>query len=99
MTGNRGWFPSMVISRVYNQHRIRKMELFTPISYTKKRILLNILKLSTSQYSKVRKAAQRVMKMSLKNYPNTYVIMAPHIIEILKKDPTEHHDAYKVLYN
>lgn len=96
MTGNNGWFPSLVLSRVNSQHHIRKLSVSPVLTETHKTILMNLMTLSTSQYSEIRMRAQEKVEMALGYFPNAYIILTPHIIQILQQDPTVHHDAYKV---
>lgn len=96
MTGSLGWFPNLVLVRVTSQHQMRKLCTTPVLTETHKRILLHLLKLSTSQYSRIRMRAQESLVIALGYFPNAYIFLTPHIIEILERDPTDHHDAYKV---
>lgn len=88
----------LVIARVSGQHQIRRM-CGTPVfTETHKTILMNIMKLSTSRYSRIRSKAQDVIQIALGYFPNAYPILLPYIVEILQRDPTAHHDAYKVSF-
>ncbi|XP_016837530.1 proteasome activator complex subunit 4 [Nasonia vitripennis] len=99
MTGNFAWFPTLVLARVNSQHRMRKYCTTAVLTETHKNILLQLLKLSTSQYCIIRIMAQQSLNAALSYFPNAYLVLTPYIIEILKLDPTEHHDAYKgILY-
>ncbi|XP_008209740.1 proteasome activator complex subunit 4 [Nasonia vitripennis] len=99
MTGSLGWFPNLVLVRVNSQHQMRKLCTTPVLTETHISILLHLLKLSTSQYSRIRMRAQESLVMALGYFPNAYIALKPHIIEILERDPTDHHDAYKgILY-
>lgn len=96
LTGNLGWFPTIILTRAHSQHFIRKMCTVPVFTETHKKILMCVFKLSISQYSKIRIRAQETIQIALSIFPNAYLILMPHIIEILHRNPTEHHDAYKV---
>lgn len=96
MTGSFGWFPTLVLSRVNSQHRMRKLCTTSVLTETHKNILLQLLKLSTSQYCIIRIMAQQSLGVALSYFPNAYTVLTPHIVEILELDPMDHHDAYKV---
>lgn len=96
MTGNNGWFPSLVLSRVNSQHHIRKLSATPVLTETHRTILMHLMTLSTSRYSEIRIRAQEKVEIALGYFPNAYIVLTPYIIKILQQDPTVHHDAYKV---
>lgn len=96
LTGNLGWFPTLILTRAHSQHYIRKMCTSPVFTETHKKILMNVFKLSISQYSKIRMRSQETIQIALSIFPNAYLVLMPHIIEILQRNPTEHHDAFKV---
>lgn len=96
MTGDSGWFPSLIITRVNAQHIIRKACTVLQFTETHKNIILQLLKLSTSRYSKIRIHAQDTIQIALGIFPYAYKFFVPYIIEYLSLDPVENHDAYKV---
>ena len=96
MTGCQGWFPELISTRVYSLHHVRQMCNTILLTESHKNILMNLLKLATSQYSRIRAKAQETILYALSCYPNAYKIMVPHFIEILQLDPMEHHEAFKV---
>ncbi|XP_058809543.1 proteasome activator complex subunit 4-like isoform X2 [Phymastichus coffea] len=90
---------NLLLARVSGQHQIRRMCRTPVFTETHKTILMNIMKLSTSQYSRIRSKAQDMIQIALGYFPNVYPVLLPYITNILQKDPTVHHDAYKgILY-
>ena len=98
MIGDLGWFPSLILTRVNAQHLIRKACTVLQFTETHKNIMLHLLKLSTSRYSKIRIRAQDTIRLALGIFPYSYKILLPYIIEYLRLDPVKNHDAYKVCF-
>ncbi|XP_016837415.1 uncharacterized protein LOC100678804 [Nasonia vitripennis] len=62
-------------------------------------VMLRNIKPGCVGYSTVRRAAQESLIRAFCYFPNAYIALTPHIIEILERDPTNHHDAQKdILY-
>jgi proteasome activator subunit 4 len=96
MTGNNGWLPILILERANLQHQKRKVCTTPVFTKTHQTILINVLKLCTSQYSVIRLRAQETIQLALGYFPNAYIVLTPIITEILERDPIVHHSAYKV---
>ncbi|XP_055375207.1 proteasome activator complex subunit 4-like [Condylostylus longicornis] len=85
----------VVANRVLTQQTGR-IEMDSPdFSQTHKKIMLLLLKLSTSHYSAVRQLAQSKLAFMFSIYPLSFCHISDEIIEYLKLDPNEHHEAFK----
>lgn len=96
LTGNKGYLPYYLMQRVSLQHELRKAHTTRAMTQTSQDIILNLFKLSISQYSRIRMKAQSVLSEITKDFPNAYQTLIPHMIEVLQRDTEVHHDAYKV---
>ncbi|XP_014204670.1 proteasome activator complex subunit 4B [Copidosoma floridanum] len=99
LTGCKGWFVTYKLARVYMLQGLRRQSADYPTTETHKSILLNLFKLSISHYPGVRIKSQDAILNSLMFFGKVDVILLPDIIEVLQRDPTAHHDAFKgILY-
>lgn len=96
ITGNKGYLPRTLLERVFLQHALRKEHAVRALTETSKNIILSLFKLSTSHYSEIRIKAQYILTENLKDFPNAYQILIPHIVEVLGKDTEVHRAAYNV---
>uniref|UniRef100_A0A1B6EFE2 Proteasome activator complex subunit 4 C-terminal domain-containing protein n=1 Tax=Clastoptera arizonana TaxID=38151 RepID=A0A1B6EFE2_9HEMI len=62
---------------------------------THQEIMLNLLELSTSQYSEVRKKAQCNLNSACKFYPTAHHVLIPKLVDILNNNSDELHDQFK----
>lgn len=85
-----------LIERIDLQHEFRKGWTAYHFTETHKKIMLNLLDLSTSKYSKIRSKSQTTLALALDGFPHAYMVLAPHIIKFLSCNTELEHDAYKV---
>ncbi|KAF7990670.1 hypothetical protein HCN44_000475 [Aphidius gifuensis] len=86
-----------ILERCHLQHEIRIFSRFYPLTEYHKFIMLQLFKLSTTTYAQVRIHSQDVLFSALGYFPTSRNIFIPDILELLAKDPEEHHDAHKGL--
>lgn len=93
---NKQHIRSLLIERTVLQHESRVLEgAVCDLTHTHRRIMENLLKLSTSQYSQVRSKAQGTLNSVFQYFPYSYKLVLPELVEYLKKDPIENHDQFK----
>ncbi|KAG5672273.1 hypothetical protein PVAND_002412 [Polypedilum vanderplanki] len=86
---------AVVATRVIIQQDLRD-ELSSPcFTVTHYKILLNLIKLSTSHYSAIRSTAQSRLFRMLNIYCFSYRSIVDTMIEYLKLDPNENHESFK----
>ncbi|XP_054011040.1 proteasome activator complex subunit 4B-like isoform X2 [Hylaeus anthracinus] len=97
--GNKGLMGPFVLQCAEIQHETRVHSQFSNLTQTHKEIMLELFALATSRYADVRSQAQSSLSRALQHLSYSYTFIVPQIIDILKKDAEENHDAYKgVLY-
>ena len=82
--------------RIISQHESRVHYQTFLFTETHKHIMEKLLELSTSRYAKVRNVAQLLLSDAMSYYPYSYKVLVPYLLDILGKDPAEHHEAFKV---
>lgn len=88
---------SVVAKRALIQQSCRD-ELSKPaFTNTHKKIMIRLLKLSTSHYSVVRSSAQSKLLQMIKIYQFSYRAIIDEVLEIMKQDPNENHESVKGL--
>ncbi|XP_058802846.1 proteasome activator complex subunit 4A-like [Phymastichus coffea] len=95
ITGDKGYFPTILLTRVEIQHALRNVQSARSFTATSKNIVMNLFKLSISQYSAIRSLAQTILLDVMNDYPNAYQFITDEIIEVFDRDTETHHDAYK----
>ncbi|XP_051160943.1 proteasome activator complex subunit 4-like [Leptopilina boulardi] len=99
---HKDWNIEIVWERLLLQQEYRVMLQTYIITETHKHIILQLLELATSRYAKIRITAQSVLADITNVLPSNSgidQILLSYILDILSKDTTEYHDAYKgVLY-
>lgn len=86
---------AVVATRVIIQQDLRdeiSNPLFTP---THRRVMLNLITLSTSQYSAIRSTAQSTLFKMFGTYFFAYRSVTDEIVKYLQLDPNENHEAFK----
>ncbi|KAF2365248.1 Proteasome activator Blm10 mid region [Trinorchestia longiramus] len=87
----------LMVQRAHLQHLSRTLEDVEslPFTHTHKRILDTGLKLSTSNYSQVRKGGQQLLRNIFAQFPCSYLLLIPQLEHNLALNPQEHHKAFK----
>ncbi|KZC11232.1 Proteasome activator complex subunit 4 [Dufourea novaeangliae] len=99
LVGNKGLIRPFVLQRAEIQHETRVVSQYFNLTETHKKIIFELLTLSTSRYANVRSQAQWSLFRALQEFTYSYTLIIPQLIDILRKDVEDHHDAYKgVLY-
>ncbi|CAL1268746.1 unnamed protein product [Larinioides sclopetarius] len=98
--GQKKHIRSLLIDRILLQHELRISERYILYFTNMHQLLMkDLLNLSTSHYSEVRKRAQNVLQNCLVHNGSAYKIILPHILENLHKDPMMCHEEFKgILY-
>jgi proteasome activator subunit 4 len=87
--------PNIISTRAMIQHDYR-IETATPqFTKTHHQLMLDLLELSTSQYSVVRSSAQSKLFKMFATYAFAYRSIIDNIAELLSIDPNENHEAFK----
>lgn len=86
-----------LLERTYLQHEIRRYSRFYVLTDFHKFIMLQLFKLSISTYAQVRMNAQDVLFATSGYFSTSRTAFIPEILELLAKDPEDHHDAHKGL--
>ncbi|XP_076166569.1 proteasome activator complex subunit 4 isoform X2 [Ptiloglossa arizonensis] len=96
---NKGLLRPVVLQCAEIQHKMRVHSQVFNLTQTHKEIMFELLALATSRYANVRSQAQSSLSRALQHLSYSYTFIVPQLIDILKKDVEENHDAYKgVLY-
>ncbi|XP_031825586.1 proteasome activator complex subunit 4A isoform X2 [Nomia melanderi] len=95
LVGNKGLLKPFVLQRANIQHETRIRSQNFNLTETHKEIMLQLFTLSTSRYPDVRSQAQCHLFLALQHFHYSYVFIVPRLLDILKMDPEEHHNAYK----
>ncbi|GIY87913.1 proteasome activator complex subunit 4 [Caerostris extrusa] len=100
LLGQKKHIRSLLIDRVLLQHELRISEKYKLyFSSTHEQLMKDLLNLSTSHYSEVRRRAQAVLQNCLYHNGSSYKIILPDMLENLRKDPMICHEQFKgVLY-
>ncbi|KYQ53699.1 Proteasome activator complex subunit 4 [Trachymyrmex zeteki] len=99
LVGNKSHIASVIMDRCDIQHEIRSIAQSVALTETHKRIIFELFTLTIGRYADVRSKAQASLFSVFKTFSFSYMLIMPRLIDILKKDTEEHHDAYKgVLY-
>ncbi|CAL1268748.1 unnamed protein product [Larinioides sclopetarius] len=95
--GQKKHIRSLLIDRILLQHELRISERYILYFTNMHQLLMkDLLNLSTSHYSEVRKRAQNVLQNCLVHNGSAYKIILPHILENLHKDPMMCHEEFKI---
>ncbi|XP_063991508.1 proteasome activator complex subunit 4B-like [Diachasmimorpha longicaudata] len=86
-----------IIERTELQHEMRIYLTFYSLRPFHKDIMLQLFNLATSTYADVRTSSQDVLFVAFVYFPYSYKFMMPHLVEMLSRDPEEHHEAHKGL--
>ncbi|KAL7303557.1 hypothetical protein TKK_0003717 [Trichogramma kaykai] len=95
MTGSRAWFPRLVLTRAQDQHGLRTLGPTMTFTETHRRVLMNLMDLNCSRYSKVRQKTQSIIEGAVMFFPQAPLVILPRVIDVLKSDPDENHEAFK----
>ncbi|GFW26343.1 proteasome activator complex subunit 4 [Trichonephila clavipes] len=100
LCGQKRHIRSLLIDRVLLQHELRISERYKLYFTNMHQLLMkDLMNLSTSHYSEVRKRAQSVLTDCLNHNGSAYKTILPDILENLQKDPMTCHEEFKgVLY-
>lgn len=86
---------AVVATRIIIQQDLRD-EISTPLfTSTHRQIMMNLIALSTSQYSAIRSTAQSTLFKMFGTYFFAYRSVTDDIVKFLQLDPNEHHEAFK----
>lgn len=98
--GEKKHIRSHLIDRIHLQHELRVAERFKRFfTETHVQLMKDLLKLSTSHYSEIRKSAQTVLQSCMNCFHSSCRIIFPEILELLQLDPTTCHEEFKgILY-
>ncbi|GLH02190.1 Proteasome activator complex subunit 4 [Gryllus bimaculatus] len=95
LVGEKRHLRALLIDRAVLQHEVLLERGNFCITPTHKLIMLNLLTLSTSQYSEVRARAQGKLFTAMDIFPYSYVILIPKLLENLKKNTLIEHEQFK----
>nr|XP_033324313.1 proteasome activator complex subunit 4A-like [Megalopta genalis] len=95
LVGNKGLLKPFVLQCADIQHDTRVRSQGFNLTQTHKEIMLQLFTLSTSRYADVRQQAQYHLFRALRYFSYSYTFIVPELIDILKKDAEEYHDAHK----
>ena len=95
LVGNKGLRGSLILQRAEIQHDTRIHVQSFNLTETHKIIMFELLTLATSRYADVRSQAQSSLFCALQHFPYSYTFIVPRLVDVLKLDAEEHHDAYK----
>ncbi|XP_039314530.1 proteasome activator complex subunit 4 isoform X2 [Solenopsis invicta] len=99
LVGNKSHIASVMMDRCNIQHELRLITQSVALTETHKLIILELFTLAVGRYADVRSKAQAILITALQNFPYSYTLIMPRLIDILGRDTDEYHDAYKgVLY-
>ncbi|XP_018011103.1 proteasome activator complex subunit 4A isoform X2 [Hyalella azteca] len=87
----------VIVQRAHLQHLSRTLEFIEtlPFTNTHKRIMDAGLKLSTSNYSQVRKGGQQLLRNFFAQFPSSCELLVPQLVQNLALDPKQHHKTFK----
>ncbi|XP_015120172.1 proteasome activator complex subunit 4 [Diachasma alloeum] len=86
-----------ILERAELQHEMRVYSSFYSLRAFHKDIMLQLFNLATSTYADVRTSPQETLFMAFTYFPYSYKFFMPHLVEMLGRDPEEHHEAHKGL--
>lgn len=86
---------AVVATRVIIQQDLRDEVSSPHFSKSHRQLMLDMIKLSTSHYSAVRSLAQSKLFKIFNVYPFAYRTVIDDIVQYLKMDPNENHEAFK----
>ncbi|XP_039314531.1 proteasome activator complex subunit 4 isoform X3 [Solenopsis invicta] len=96
LVGNKSHIASVMMDRCNIQHELRLITQSVALTETHKLIILELFTLAVGRYADVRSKAQAILITALQNFPYSYTLIMPRLIDILGRDTDEYHDAYKV---
>lgn len=86
---------AVVATRVLIQQDVRDELSGVAFTSTHKKIMLNLLELSVSQYPHVRSIAQSKLFSSFQSFAFSYKQVLENIVQYLQVDPNENHEVFK----
>lgn len=95
---DQGYVPKLFLNRVTAQHDLRKVHTIYAFSPSSKYIIQNLYVLCTHKYTMIRDKAQSSLWSIFNDFTNSYQVVIPNILDTLKLDPIENHEAQKVSF-
>ncbi|KAK7788859.1 hypothetical protein R5R35_013064 [Gryllus longicercus] len=95
LLGSKRHVRSLLINRVLLQHELLFSRYVPPFTSTHKDIMMNLLQLSTSQYSIIRNQARSALSDAVTKFPYSHNLLTSSISESLKKDAVLEPDVFE----
>uniref|UniRef100_A0A0C9QKU2 PSME4 protein n=1 Tax=Fopius arisanus TaxID=64838 RepID=A0A0C9QKU2_9HYME len=93
----RKYLAEYIVERAELQHEMRIYARFYCFRAIHKDIILQLFNLATSMYADVRKTPQDLLFMAHTYFSDSYKSLEPHLVEMLGRNPEEHHEGHKGL--
>ncbi|XP_043255483.1 proteasome activator complex subunit 4A-like isoform X1 [Colletes gigas] len=99
LRGNKGLIGPFVLQSAEIQHETRVHSRSFILTKTHQEIIFELFVLAISRYADVRSQAQSSLSHAFQHLLYSYKLIVPRLLDVLKNDTEENHDAYKgVLY-